>query len=239
MLHAIAADVWTHDIDLRLAGGVTMPSRATLLRLGDGGLLIHSPLPIDDATAREIDALGPVRLLVAPSCFHWMFIADAKARYPAARVLGAPGVEKKLRGVPFEPLPAAGWLPGAENEVRLERVEGAPRIAEHAFFHAGSRSLVVTDLFFNIHSCASLFMRLYLRLGRAYGRAGQSFLWRLAVRNRAAAARSAAALLDWDFERVVMAHGEVLGERAHDHARQALAWMTGGAPPLPTAPSNR
>lgn len=37
------------------------------MRLSGGGLVVCSPLAIDDATATEIDALGERRFFVAPS----------------------------------------------------------------------------------------------------------------------------------------------------------------------------
>ena len=77
MLRSIAEGVWAHEADFRLPGGIPMPSRATLMRLSDGSLALHSPLAIDDATAREIGAIGVVRFLIAPNCMHWTFLRHA------------------------------------------------------------------------------------------------------------------------------------------------------------------
>jgi hypothetical protein len=230
-LREIAHGLWSQDADFSLPGGVPMPARATFLRVDGGGLLLHSPLGIDEETARHIDALGEVRFLIAPNCMHWFFVKAAKERYPRAQVLAAPGLEKKLRGVPFEPLPESGPIPGAGG-VRVQRIQGAPVMAEHAFFHESSRSLVVTDLIFNIHATPSFVMRVYLRLGGAYRRTAQSRVWRFLVRDRTAAARSARILLDWDFERLVVAHGDVVADHARERAAEALRWMTAGQPRL-------
>src|SRR5690606_5483787 len=67
MLQRIAEDIWSQETNLRLAAGVRMPCRATIMRLSDGGLVVYSPLAIDDATAKELDAIGDVRFLVAPN----------------------------------------------------------------------------------------------------------------------------------------------------------------------------
>lgn len=230
-LREVAPGVWSQDADFRLPGGVPMPARATFLRVDDGGLLVHSPLGIDDETARHIAALGEVRYIVAPNCMHWLFVKAARDCYPGARVLGAPGLEKKLRGVPFEPLPESGRIPGAVG-VRVQRVQGAPIMSEHVFFHENSRSLIVTDLIFNIHATRSLVMKMYLRLGGAYRRTAQSRVWRFLVRDRASAAGAARILLGWDFARVVVAHGEVVVDGARERAVEALRWMTAGLPPL-------
>jgi hypothetical protein len=232
-LKPIAENVWGLETELTMPGGLKLPSRATVVRREGGGLLIHSPLPIDDAAAKEIDALGEVTALVAPNVVHWMHVRAALERYPRARVFGAAGLEKKLTaksGVTFEPLPLSGSLEG--DELRVERIEGAPSMNEHVLLHTPSRTLIVSDLMFNVHGCSSFGMRLVLRVMGAYRKTAQSRMWRFLVKDRALAARSASTVLDWDFERVVVAHGEVVEDDARERARRALGWMTGGAPPL-------
>jgi Domain of unknown function (DUF4336) len=231
MLKRIAENVWAHEKDIRMGPGMNMPGRATILRLDDGRLIVHSPLAIDDATAKEIDALGDVRFLVAPNCMHWMFVKAAKERYAKARVFAAPGLAKKLGSFPSEPLPVSGELDGACG-VRVESVQGAPSMEEHVLFHEPSRSLLVTDLIFNLHECRSFGMRLFLRLGGCWKRTAQSKMWRFLVKDRAAAAQSAQTILGLDFERIVVAHGNVIEDDAREQARRALEWMTRGTPKL-------
>ena len=50
-------------------------------------------------------------------------------------------------------------------------------------------------------------------------------LW---VRDRAAAASSFAAILAWDFDRVVVTHGDVLKTGGHDAVAAAFAYLGGG-----------
>jgi len=231
MLKQIAADIWAHEKDVELPVGLNMPGRATIMRLGDGGLLIYSPLSVDDATAQQIDALGDVRFLVAPNSLHWMFLKAAKERWAGARVLASPVLASKLGSFQFEHLPETGRIAGMDG-IRIERIQGAPRIQEHVLLHEPSRSLVVGDLVFNVQECRSFWMRLVLRLGGTWKKVGQSIEWRRLIKDRAAAARSASDILGWDFERVVVAHGDVVEDHARERTRRALAWMTSGAPKL-------
>lgn len=232
MLERIADDVWGQETDLVMPGGMKLPSRATIVRLADGRLLVHSPLAIDAEVAREIDALGDVRFLVAPNCVHWMFLKAAKARYPKARVLAAPGLAKKLgSGFDFEPLPERGEIAGVKG-LQLERIAGVPAMQEHVFLHEVSRTLVVSDLVFNVHACRGFGMSLFLRCVGAWKKTAQSRFWRFLVKDRPAAAASASSILAWDFERVAVAHGSIIEDDARQRMRNALAWMTSAAPPL-------
>ena len=51
-------------------------------------------------------------------------------------------------------------------------------------------------------------------------------LWRSGAKDRAAAGRSVQKMLEWDFERVVLGHGDfVEGSDARERTREALWWM--------------
>lgn len=225
MLTRIAENVWGFEQDLRLPGGMRLPSRSAVVRLGDGGLLVHSPLAFDDAAAAAIEREGEVKAIVAPSCIHYVFLRAAIERWPTARVLGAPGLEKKLPGVAFEPLPHAGPVDGLGDDLVVRRIDGVPYMTEHVFLHRPSRSLVVTDLVFNVHRC-SFGMQLFMRFVGAYQKTAQSRMWRWFTKDRAAAAASANDVLAWDFDRIVVAHGDVVAEDARERLRAALAKMT-------------
>ncbi|MGK3997728.1 DUF4336 domain-containing protein [Sorangium sp. So ce1024] len=224
MLRPIAEDVWAYEKDLRMPFG-DLPSRATVVRRADGGLVIHSPLGFDDGSAAAVDALGEVRALVAPSCLHHLFLKAASERWPRASVLGAPGLEKKLSGLRFSPLPRSGVAPEIGDDLGVRLVEGVPYITEHVFLHARSRTLVVTDLLFNVHEARNFAMKAFLWIGGAWKKTANDRVWRVLMRDRAAAARSVADILAWDFDRVVMAHGDVVERDAKEQLRGALAWM--------------
>ncbi|WP_438017649.1 DUF4336 domain-containing protein [Sorangium sp. So ce315] len=225
MLRAIVEDVWAYEKDFRMPVVGHLPSRTTVVRRADGGLVIHAPLAFDDESAAAVDALGEVRALVAPNCFHHLFLKAASERWPRASVLGAPGLEKKLSGLRFTPLPRSGVAPEIGDDLGVRLVEGVPYITEHVFLHARSRTLVVTDLLFNVHEVRNFAMKAFLWIGGAWRKTAQDHLWRVLMRDRAAAARSVADILAWDFDRVVMAHGDVVEGDAKEQLRRALAWI--------------
>jgi len=239
MLRTITDDLWTLERDIRLSGGMRMPARATMLRLSKGDeLLVHSPLAIDDETARAISRIGNVTCIVAPNCMHHLFLRDAVARWPKARLFGPPGLERKSKGLAFDALPAEG--PILDGSVSVRRIDGAPLIAEHVFLHPRSRTLLVSDLVFNVHTSPGVSLPFFLRLVGAWKKLGQSRVWKLLTKDRAAAAQSAQDLLLWDFDRLVMAHGDIVDAGAHAKMESALAWMCKSpAPPLLPRASTR
>ena len=96
---------------------------------------------------------------------------------------------------------------------------------EVVFLHRASRTLVVTDLCFNVRHSDHLGTRLFMRVNGAYGRFGPSRLLRSLVRDRPALRASLERILAWDFERVVVTHGEVLEHGGRDALRAGFAWL--------------
>lgn len=83
-LQPLADDLWTVRAPLKL-GGLEIGTRMTVARLADGSLWLHSPVrPTADLT-KELDALGPVRHIVAPSKMHHLFLMPFAEKYPEAR----------------------------------------------------------------------------------------------------------------------------------------------------------
>lgn len=88
-------DLWIVDHPQRMPGGWRMDTRMSVLRLPDGALWLHSVVPIDDALAAQLDALGPVRHLVAPNLLHHLYLGPAQQRWPEAHTWAPPGLSDK------------------------------------------------------------------------------------------------------------------------------------------------
>ena len=224
MLQPIAENLWIADNLQPIMPGVRFPARMLIARR-DEGLWIHSPIPLDDALAVEIEALGPVHALVAPNCFHHLHMAAASQRWPEAKVYAPAGLKTKRPDLRIDIELEPGTQPWPEFGPLL-RIEGATDMQEFVFLHLPSKTLIVCDLVFNMHSADNGLTRLLLRLVGAWQRLGQSKLWRRIAKDPAAAGASCAAMLELDFQRLYMSHGEVVeGGDVKSQLREGLAWM--------------
>lgn len=226
MFQEITDGLWHDTHEHSMPGGLQFRTRATLARLEDGGLWMHSPIPIDDAVAEQIDALGELRHIVAPNGWHDSYAGTAKERYPEATLWGSPALRQSK-----SPPPVDAWLGDAEppwaGELCPMLIEGAPKVDEFVFLHARTGTLVVTDLLFQIRYPVNTLTKMVLWMsGTSGGKLAQSRMWRSSTKDRAAAGRSIQTMLDWSFERVVLAHGDfVEGSDARERTREALWWM--------------
>lgn len=222
MLRPVADDVHVFTVDFRV-GPMDLGGRMTVIRLPDGGLWLHSPVRLGPEARAAVDALGPVRFLVAPNLMHHMALQDWAAAYPGAKVVAPAGLRRKrpdLRiDVELGAAPDAGWA-GTLDQVL---VRGMPKLDEYLFFHRPSRTLLVTDLAFNVHRTGSWFTRTYLKLNKAWQRLAPTIITRSVVKDRAAVHASLEPVLAWDVARVVVCHGDVVEQGSREALRHAFA----------------
>ncbi|MBN1205966.1 MAG: DUF4336 domain-containing protein [Myxococcaceae bacterium] len=226
MLRSLTGDLHVLEVPFRVAG-LELGGRMTVIRLPEGGLWIHSPVRLDEATRAAVEALGPVRYLVAPNLMHHLFLSAWAKAFPEARVVAPAGLRRKQPGlridVELTDTPEAGFAAVfAQHELR-----GMPRVGEFVFLHRPSRTLLVTDLAFHIRESPSWLTRTYLRWCGTYGKLAPTALIRSLVKDRSALRASLDTVLGWDFERVVVCHGEVLERGGREALRAGFEWLRG------------
>lgn len=222
-LTALADDVWATSH--AWMDGLHFRSRMVVVRLADGALWLYSPVPVDDALAAELDALGPVGHLVAPNLNHHLFLAAAKARYPKAVVWGAPGLVDKRPDLPIDRTlteDTSAW--GGVVEAVL--ADGVPFANEVVCFHRPSGTLICADYFGHVTDEPHGATRCFWRLFGVWQTFAQNVAWRrVFTKDRQAAAGAARRIVAWPTQRVAMAHGEVLEQDAAARVQRALGWV--------------
>ena len=223
-LRRLAEDLWVVERPQSLLG-LPVGARMTVMRLATGRLLLHSPLPLDAALRAELDALGPVAYAVAPSRVHRLYAGDVRKAYPDARLWIAPGLEKKRPDLVYEAILGDEVPAEWRGEVDQVFFAGRPYENDVAFFHRASRTLVTCDLAFNFGPRAPWRTRVFMGLISSYGRLMPTKLDPLLIRDRRAGRESLERILAWDFDRVVVAHGEVQESDGKALLRDGYAWL--------------
>jgi hypothetical protein len=223
-LRALATDLWVAERPQRFYG-LEVGTRMTVVRLADGSLLLHSPVALDAPLCAALDALGRVRFVVAPNRVHHLHAGRVADRYPDVRLWVAPGLDRKRPDLAF--VAVLGDEAPVEWRGQVEQVffRGRPYENEVVFFHRASRTLLLCDLAFNFGPRAARPTRWLMRLLRSYGHFGPSTLDPWLIRDRGAARASLERILGWDFDRVVVAHGDVLEHGGREALRQGYRWL--------------
>ena len=223
-LRALAPDIWIAERPQRFYG-LEVGTRMTVIRLRDGSLLLHSPVVLDPELRRELDAIGRVRFAVAPNRVHHLYAGDVAAAYPGTKLWVAPGLARKRPDLVFVDVLGDDAPAEWKDEVDQVFFRGRPYENEVVFLHRASRTLIICDLAFNFGPRAAAPTRLLMRLIRSYGRFGPSTLDPWLIRDRRAARQSLERILAWDFDRVVVAHGDVLESGGHEALRLGYSWL--------------
>lgn len=228
----LATDLYAFESSLRFAPGIWFPLRMLVIRL-EQGLVLWSPIALDPTQQAEIDALGPVRWIVEPNCFHHVHLDAAAARWPAAERLVPAGLAAKLKRPDLADLRTPEALATiTAGALAVLPIDGVPKMNEWVILHRATGSLIVCDLVFNMHGAPGWLSGLLFRMVGAWKRCAQSRLWRSLTADRAAAGRSVQALLGLEFDRLIMAHGDVIDHGGREALRQATGWMLDAIPRL-------
>jgi hypothetical protein len=226
LVSSLAPDLWVADrpfkIPLRLGD---IGCRMTVIRLSDGGLFLHSPVPLDAALRAALDQLGPVRAIVAPSKAHHLFVADYVKAYPEAKLCGVPGLPEKRKDLKFDSMLSDEGGADWRSQIDQQLFGGAPLLNEVVFFHRATSTVIFTDLVFNIAAGDASKARAFNWLSGAAGHFGPHRLIRWTIRDRKAARDSVRKILEWEFDRVIVTHGDVLDSGGRDRVRAAFSYL--------------
>ena len=170
-IRRLAENLWWVEGDLP---NMQLRRAMTVARLRNGGLVLHNAVALSEDGMRELESLGPPRVIVVPNGWHRIDAARFKARYPDAKIVcpagSQKGVSKRVAvDATYDSLPEPS--PG-DPSVRLSsfgaedkaRKEGAMLVES-----SDGLTVVLNDALFNLPYFKGFFWWFY---GRVLGGAG-------------------------------------------------------------------
>jgi hypothetical protein len=215
----LADNLWIKRYPLSVLG-TDHGRTVTILRLLSGKVIVHSMAPFSRKDLSEIRCLGEPMWLVEAMMLHDTYAREGRAAFPDAIFLAPLGFSNVVdfptsRLVP----PPEEWV----NEIEVIELRGAPRLQEHLFIQRPSRTLIVADLVFNFRQDERGWNRLFHRYIAGIKRyPGMSRIFRLCISDREAFQASLHRILESDFDRVIVGHGEVIESDGKVALRRAL-----------------
>ncbi len=195
-----------------------LPVRTTIVDIESARILISPGSVVSDADYRS---LGEVTDIVIPNLFHTGGLGRALLFFPKAKVWLCPGADKaKNRVQNFTELNVKNWP--YQDKLSLHFLEGAPKINEVVFVHRDSRSLIVTDLFFNLLQVRGLGSWIILHLFGTYRKFAMSKFFYSYVKDKQKFVDSLKRVMAEDFAHIIVSHGDNIESDAKGVMRQAL-----------------
>ncbi len=214
----LAENLWLLAYPLKMLGA-DLRRNVTLIRLRSGKMVIHSTAPFSPEDVSAIRALGEPGWLLDGILRHDTFAKEGRAAFPGLPYLAPEGFSEVV-GFPTEPIVPAPVEWGGEL-LALE-IQGAPEARDTALLHIPSRTLILTELVFNFGD-EPIWTELLLRVavgGKHHP--GMSRPVKAGVKDKAAFESSLAMILGWDFDRVIVGHGDVIELDGKAKLRTAL-----------------
>lgn len=214
-LKPVAEGLWVIDGPAVKSFGFPFSTRATVVRLESGELWVHSPTELTSSLRTELDALGPVRHLIAPNNLHFVHVNAWVAAFPEATFWAAPDVHERAakNGLHLPEAAPLSWdraEPDWEGQLDQLIVRGSSFHKEAVFFHRASRTLIVTDLIEAIDTAKlPAHCRPFVWLNGIDNTDGKMPpLLRWTYKNKAALAEDIETLVNWKPRRIILAHGD-------------------------------
>lgn len=245
MLRAIDIDLWVAEQPLKYFG-LEIGTRMMVIRLNHGELVVISPIRPTAKTIHPLNELGTVRYIIAPNLYHHLFLSQFKQHYPEAELWATSGLEHKRPDLVINQVlsePDTGCTITLFNEIKAAHVtgfntldiKGCMPLNEWVFLHTKSRTLIMTDLAFHFDRSNSVITQWVAKLFGNYQQLRPSPLEKLATRDKQQVWQSIQAILAWDFERVIMAHGSIVERDGKRQFQLGYNWfLHTGWRPSPT-----
>jgi hypothetical protein len=228
VLRPVADDLWVVEMPLRFMR-IPVGRRMTVVRLGDGGLWLHSPAPLTDELRSSLDSVGSPRFVVAPTAIHGhLSMGQYRDAYQCVELHAAPILDRRRKDLDFDAI--LGTTPDPRWSDDLDQTVFQGHLApEVVFLHRPSKTLILADLLMNprVRPDMPPGARLVWRLEDLHGEPGTPRSVRLATRNRRAARRSVERILEWDFDRIILGHGASVETDGHAVFERAMGWLSG------------
>lgn len=217
--------LWTFERPVWFSG-IRQRTRTTVVRLDDGNLLLHSPAPPTDDLVEQLGALGSVRWLVVPNCWHHLGAPAAAARFPDAQVVGPESALKRNKALRIDVGIDDARFTEQVPELEALPLHGVPFLDETLLYHRPTRTLLGADIVVCAAAHDHWTARFAARAFGFYERARVPPDAKKKILERTAAARSIAAMLERPAQRLIVGHADIIEEGWRD--RLAQAWRLEG-----------
>jgi len=225
LTQVVTDKIWTLERPVWYSG-IRQRARTTIVRLDDGSLLLHSPAPPTAELTEQLRALGPVRWLVVPNCFHHLGTPRAAAHFPEAQAVGPASACKRNKALSLQLDIGDASFREQVPEFEALPLLGVPFLDETVLYHRPTHTLLGADIVLCADAKDHWTCRFAARVTGFYRRVRVPPDVRASALDKNAAARSIHAMLERPAERLIIGHADIIEEGCRD--RLAEAWRLEG-----------
>jgi hypothetical protein len=238
--------ITTLSVPFARFGLIKLGGRATLVRLQSGSVAVFSPVTLTEEIKAKVASMGPLRYIIAPDFEHHMSIGEWYTAYPGAKVIGVEGLPEKRQKQGDQDVPFSVVFTSKKEETIDPEFDaefdyifvGAHQNKELVFNHKPTSTMIQADLMFNlpgkeqfskagVSPTSGILTKIFVALSNTKGKGQQRVLWHAlsnATKDRAGFNKSVARINEWNFDRMIMCHGDVIETGAKPIFQKVMAW---------------
>ena len=206
----ITENIFIDEYSEKIMPGVHFPVNSSLIELENNTLMVISPGPFEQKMIREIIAKYSTIYCVAPNAFHHKHLKSFNSFFPEIDIYGPSALTKKQPWLSGKILSLDSLAEKLKGQILLFPILGNSLLNETVFYCHRSKSLIVTDLFFNMRNPMPLGRKWILSLVGARNKIAQSKLVKKSITNKETYIRSVKPLAKLDCQRIIVGHGHIV-----------------------------
>ena len=253
VIREVTPSITTLSVPFTLPGGVKAGGRGTIVRLSTGSLAVFSAVTLTREVQAKVESMGRLRYIVALNIEHHLSISSWAKAFPDADVIGMEGLPEKreknegTKGVRFKHVftvqnkKRMSISAEFDAEFEYEYIDSHQN-KELVFMHKSTGTLMAADLIFNLPAIeqyskseenpnSGLLTKLSGNLLHTRGDVlwQKRILWYVSCsNNREGFAESAKRIHEWDFERIIPCHGDVIETGGKNIFARTTVWFREG-----------
>ena len=185
--------------------------RMTVIRLKRGAIFVHNAFHLKKQDLNWLASLGEVKYIVAPNTFHCSDAGWMKHQFPQAQLFVPKSKLESFRQLGLEGLDTESDFPEELASELLYLPSRGTKIEEAVFLHVPSRTLILTDLAFNMGDVFSGLEKFAMNLNFVGQGLGPSRVLKWVFgKDREELKRFYGEILRHDFDRVIVNHGDIV-----------------------------
>ncbi|KAK5713519.1 hypothetical protein LTR15_011219 [Elasticomyces elasticus] len=233
-------------------GRIKLGGRGTVVQLASGNLAVFSPVALTETVKKELALMGTgqIKYITALDQEHHIFLSPWHEAFPDAKVIAPETLPAYRSKQNYPEIPKENWVLFRKNQPQTWKVGeefdsefdseyvSAHQNQEIVFNHRPTRTLIQADLLFNLpateqHSKAGvsatsgLLTKLFVGINNTKGEATwqKRFIWyAISSGDRTGFNKSVGRINQWDFERIVPCHGDVIEKGGKGVFEKVFGW---------------
>lgn len=185
--------------------GVVFPAKTFIIE-EDTSFVIISPGPLNSQAIDRLSKTKKELVFIAPNNFHNLHLRSMHDIFPNAKFFGP------KRAAKVSTVSLLAMEDFSSPNIETIYIEGNNSLSETCFYYKPEKTLIITDLFFNMNHEMNLMTKMTMKISGAYKKLATSRMIKFSTKDKNLFNQSLQRLAALDFTEVIPNHGDSISK---------------------------